>query len=53
LDFVRVNDQPGSLSSLIQEIWRAFMTLMLIALILEAALCLPKLARPNSTGGTA
>ena len=53
LDFVRVNDQAGSLSSLIQEIWRAFMTLMLIALILEAALCLPKLARPNSTGGTA
>lgn len=53
LDFVRVNDQAGSLNSLIQEIWRAFMTLMLIALILEAALCLPKLARPNSTGGSA
>ncbi len=53
LDFARVDDQAGSFSSLIQEIWRAFMTLMLIALILEAALCLPKLARPNSTGGSA
>jgi hypothetical protein len=44
LNFDRVDDQPGSLGSLIQEIWRAFLAAMLIALVLEAALCLPKLA---------
>ena len=53
LDFARVDDQAGSLSSLIQEIWRAFMTVMLMALILEALLCLPKLARPAIAGATA
>ena len=45
LSFVRVDDQAGSLSSLIQEIWRVFLVAMLIALVLEAALCLPKVAR--------
>ncbi len=51
LNFVRVNDQAGSLSSLIQEIWRLFLVAMLVALILEAVLCLPKLAR--TAGATA
>jgi hypothetical protein len=52
LDFARVDDQAGNLSSLIQEIWRAFMAAMLLALILEAVLCLPKVAaRP--VGATA
>lgn len=46
LDFIRVDDQAGSVSSLVQEIWRAFLMSMLIALIAEAALCLPKVARP-------
>jgi hypothetical protein len=45
LNFVRVDDQAGSLSSLIQEIWRVFLISMLIALVAEAALCLPKVAR--------
>ncbi len=45
LNFVRVDDQAGSLSSLIQEIWRVFLVAMLVALVLEAALCLPKVAR--------
>jgi hypothetical protein len=45
LNFVRVDDQAGSLSALIQEIWRLFLVAMLIALIVEAALCLPKVAR--------
>ncbi len=45
LSFVRVDDQAGSLSSLIQEIWRVFLVAMLLALVLEAALCLPKVAR--------
>jgi len=42
LNFVRVDDSAGSLSSLIQEIWRIFLVMMLISLIVEAALCLPK-----------
>jgi hypothetical protein len=46
LNFVRVDDNAGSVSSLIQEIWRVFLMSMLIALIGEAALCLPKIAKP-------
>ena len=45
LNFVRVDDQAGSLNSLIQEIWRVFLVAMLVSLVLEAALCLPKIAR--------
>lgn len=51
LDFTRVDDQAGSLNALIQEIWRVFLVMMLISLVLEAALCLPKVARP--VGATA
>jgi Aerotolerance regulator N-terminal len=47
LDFARVNDRAGSLGSLIQEIWRMFLIAMLVAMVGEAALCLPKLARPR------
>jgi len=46
LDFARVDDQAGNISSLIQEIWRLFLASMIIALIVEAGLCLPKLVRP-------
>jgi hypothetical protein len=46
LPFVRVDEQAGSLSSLVQEIWRLFLLTMMTALVLEAVLCLPKLARP-------
>ena len=49
LDFTRVDDRPGNASSLIEEVWRAFLMLMLAAILLEAALCLPKFARPLST----
>ncbi len=52
LDFSRVDDQAGNLQSLIQEIWRLFLTTMMIALIVEAVLCLPRLAR-TATGGSA
>jgi hypothetical protein len=45
LNYTRVEDQAGSLASLVQEIWRAFLVAMLVALILEAVLCLPRLAR--------
>jgi hypothetical protein len=51
LDFARVDEQAGSLNALIQEIWRVFLVMMLIALVLEAALCLPKVAR--TVGATA
>ena len=51
LDFARVDDQAGSLASLIQEIWRLFLAAMMVALIAEALLCLPKPAPP--TGGAA
>lgn len=41
LDFSRVDDSAGNLKSLIQEIWRFFMGAMIVALVVEAALCLP------------
>ncbi len=49
LNFDRVDDQAGSLSSLVQEIWRLFLATMLVALVMEAALCLPKIA-PRAGG---
>ncbi len=47
LDFARVDDRAGSLASLIQEIWRMFLTAMLVAMVAEAGLCLPKRVRPT------
>lgn len=51
LDFTRVDDQAGNASSLIQEVWRMFLVSMLLALVLEAALCLPRVSR--AVGATA
>jgi hypothetical protein len=42
LDFARVDDSAGSSQALVQEIWRMFLQAMIVALICEAALCLPK-----------
>ncbi|MCA8999216.1 MAG: hypothetical protein KDA80_19635 [Planctomycetaceae bacterium] len=42
LEFDRVDDQVGSGSSLLSEIWRLFLMLMMAALLLEAALCIPR-----------
>ncbi|MDG2221685.1 MAG: BatA domain-containing protein [Rubripirellula sp.] len=42
LDFDRIDDRAGNSSSLIREIWRLFLIGMLVALIAEAVLCLPK-----------
>jgi hypothetical protein len=53
LDFTRVDDHAGSLVGLIQEIWRPFLLLMMVAMLVEAGLCLPKRAReqPEPSGG--
>lgn len=51
LNYARVDDQAGSDQSLIQEIWRLFLISMLISLVAEAALCLPKV--PRTVGATA
>jgi hypothetical protein len=48
LDFVQVEGEAGSTNSLMQEIWRLFLTAMMIALVAEAALCLPKISRPQA-----
>jgi len=50
LDFDRVDDQAGNVQSLAREIWRVCLATMVVALIAEAGLCLPKPPRP--TGGT-
>ncbi len=42
LDFSRVDDKAGGAGSLIHEIWRMFLIFMIIAMIMEAALCLPR-----------
>jgi hypothetical protein len=44
LDFRRVDDQANRFSSLVREIWRSFLLVMMLALLGEAALCIPKLA---------
>ncbi|MBN1854054.1 MAG: BatA domain-containing protein [Pirellulales bacterium] len=43
LDFARVDDHAGNVRALIQEVWRLFLFGMLVAMIVEAALCLPKI----------
>ncbi|NQV24009.1 MAG: BatA domain-containing protein [Rhodopirellula sp.] len=42
LSFSRVDDNAGSFEGLIQEVWRMFLVAMLIALIVEAMLCMPR-----------
>lgn len=46
LDFARMDAEAGSADSLIQEIWRIFLMTMLISLLAEAVLCMPKAPRP-------
>ena len=47
LDYARVDDSAGSIGSLIQEVWRMFLVAMMVAMVAEAALCLPRVARPG------
>jgi hypothetical protein len=51
LDFTRVDDRAGSAAGLIQEIWRAFLVGMLVALLAEATLCLPRRVSGARDGG--
>jgi hypothetical protein len=51
LDYTRVDDRAGVASGLIQEIWRLFLVIMLIALLVEAALCLPRKAQEQPSDG--
>jgi hypothetical protein len=44
LNFIRVDHRAGRLGVLIEEIWRPFLAAMIVALIVEAALCLPRSA---------
>ena len=44
LEYSRVDDRAGRLTGLVQEIWRLFLAAMLITLLAEAALCLPRRA---------
>ncbi|MEZ6138798.1 MAG: BatA domain-containing protein [Pirellulaceae bacterium] len=49
LPFARVDDQAGNLSGIVREIWRLFLIAMIIALLVEAMLCLPRPARTVAT----
>lgn len=42
LNFTRVDDRAGSLIGLVQEIWRPLLIAMIIAMLVEAGLCLPR-----------
>lgn len=45
LEFDRVERTAGTGGGIVQEIWRLFLALMLIALLVEAALCLPRVVQ--------
>lgn len=42
LDYTKISDEVSDSSSLVNEIWRAFLIIMIIALVVEALLCLPE-----------
>ena len=47
LDFALVQNEVGSNSSLFQEIWRFFLVTMIVALLVEAFLCVPRKQNPK------
>jgi hypothetical protein len=49
IDFDRVDDQAGSMKSLAREIWRMCVGAMLVAIVVEAGLCLPRPPRQSGT----
>ncbi|HBE71268.1 MAG TPA: hypothetical protein DDW52_24235, partial [Planctomycetaceae bacterium] len=50
LQFSRVDATAGDLGGLVREVWRVFLILMIIALIAEAALSLPRKPRTAAAG---
>jgi hypothetical protein len=50
LDFDLVNDRSGSMASLAREVWRLCVGAMVLAMVAEAGLCLPR--KPRETGAT-
>jgi hypothetical protein len=42
LDFVRIDGSPGNDRGMIEEIWRMFLAMMMIAMLIEAVLCMPR-----------
>jgi hypothetical protein len=52
LNFARVDDREGNSGALIQEVWRLFLVAMMAALVVEAALCLPKAAKARPAEAT-
>ena len=51
VDYRQISDELGSGSSLAAEVWRAFLLAMALALIAEAALCLPPKPEPEGSRG--
>lgn len=52
LDFSRVDHRNGGAGSLIQEIWRLFLVALMVVMVAEAALCLPKRSRSRNASAT-
>lgn len=50
LEFRRLSSQAGSLAAIIREIWRVFLVLMILAMVLEALMCIPRAARKLGAG---
>ncbi len=42
LSFSSVIDSSGSMSAIVREVWRVFLISMIVALLVEASLCLPR-----------
>lgn len=48
LPFSRVDEAAGNLSGIVREVWRLFLVAMILALLAEAILCIPRTLRPRS-----
>lgn len=48
LQFSRIDASAGDLGGIVREVWRLFLILMIVALIIEAILCLPRLSRART-----
>ena len=51
LDLTRIDDRAGNLA-LIQEIWRLFLVAMMVAMVVEAGLCLPRRRPPGGNSSS-